>query len=148
MITRDDIGESYTRIWKAKIPYKIKIFLWLVEKRAILTKGNLIRRKWQGEPSCYFCDSEEDRDHLLFQCPVASWGIIALWLGTDLIPNSCDQYWEWAKKHSPGSTLEHTFGLAAVCWAIWKARNRACFEKKYVKHPAEIIIHACALMKH
>jgi hypothetical protein len=44
--------------------------------------------------------------------------------------------------------LEHTFGLAAVCWAIWKARNRACFEKKYVKHPAEIVIHACALMKH
>jgi hypothetical protein len=46
MMTRDDIGDSYTRIWKTKIPYKIKIFLWLVEKRAILTKDNLIRRKW------------------------------------------------------------------------------------------------------
>jgi hypothetical protein len=24
-------------------------------------------------------------------------------------------------------------GLTAICWAIWKARNRLCFEKKTVK---------------
>jgi hypothetical protein len=150
MVTRDDMADSYSRIWKAKLPYKIKIFLWLVETKAILTKDNIIRRKWQGDPSCYFCDTEENRDHLLFQCPIARcvWGIIAICLGTDLIPNKCYQYWEWAKRHSPGSMLEHTFGLAAVCSAIWKARNKACFEQKYIKHPAEIVIHACALMKH
>ena len=42
----------FGHIWKAKIQYKIKIFTWLLEKNAILTKDNLIRRKWQGAPFC------------------------------------------------------------------------------------------------
>jgi hypothetical protein len=35
------------------------------------------------------------------------------------------------------------FGLAAVCWAIWKARNIICFEHKHVKHPNKIIFSTC-----
>jgi hypothetical protein len=31
-------------IWKLKIPLKIKIFLWLLNKRVILTKDNLVRK--------------------------------------------------------------------------------------------------------
>jgi hypothetical protein len=38
--------------------------------------------------------------------------------------------------------------MAAICWAVWKARNRTCFEHKYIKHPVEVVIHACAPMKH
>lgn len=40
------------------------------------------------------------------------------------------------------------WGVAAICWAIWKARNNACFEKKLIKNPVQIICHACALMKY
>jgi hypothetical protein len=36
------------------------------------------------------------------------------------------------------------FGIAAVCWAIWKTRNKACFENKMIKHPAEVLCYACA----
>jgi hypothetical protein len=39
-------------------------------------------------------------------------------------------------------------GIAAVCWAIWKARNKTCFEKIILKNPIEIIYHMCALMKY
>ena len=39
-------------------------------------------------------------------------------------------------------------GVGAVCWAIWKMRNIICFEGKKLNSPLEIIIHACALMKH
>ncbi|KAG2581310.1 hypothetical protein PVAP13_6KG055792 [Panicum virgatum] len=39
-------------------------------------------------------------------------------------------------------------GFAAVCWTIWKCRNKSCFDKKkLIKSPAEIVIHACALME-
>jgi hypothetical protein len=38
-------------------------------------------------------------------------------------------------------------GTTAICWAIWKARNKACFDKKIIKNPMEIICHARALMK-
>jgi hypothetical protein len=149
MLTRNEGGESYSRIWKAKIPYKIKNLLWLVEKQTILTKDNMIKRKWTEEPSCYFCEADESVDHLPFQCRVARciWGLVVLCLGSNQIPSNCNSYWEWAKIHSPGGTMEHTFGLAVICWATWKARNKACFEHKPIRHPAEIVIHACALMK-
>jgi hypothetical protein len=35
--TRDDCGPKFKRIWKAKIPEKVKTFMWLVEQKAILT---------------------------------------------------------------------------------------------------------------
>jgi hypothetical protein len=37
-------------------------------------------------------------------------------------------------------------GIAAFCWAIWKARNRTCFEGKMIQNPISIICHACALI--
>jgi hypothetical protein len=64
----NDFGKAHTRIWKAKIPYKIKIFLWLIENEAILTKDNMIKRKWVGDPSCQFYEGLEDISHLLVRC--------------------------------------------------------------------------------
>jgi hypothetical protein len=89
-------------IWKAKIPHKIKIFMWLAQKKAILSKDNMIKRKWTGEPTCYFCETNESTGHLFFLCPVAKcvWGIVALCLNTNQIPSNCNSYWGWAKIHS------------------------------------------------
>jgi hypothetical protein len=57
-------GRRFTHIWKAKIPYKVKIFVWLIENNAILSKDNMIRRGWVGNSSCQFCDIEENISHL------------------------------------------------------------------------------------
>lgn len=45
---------------------KIKIFLWLLANDAILTKENLRKRNWQGDPRCVFCDSIVTVFHLFF----------------------------------------------------------------------------------
>jgi len=55
-LTKNDAGPYFWKIWKEKIPAKIKIFLWLVANNAILTKDNMFRRKWTGDPSCLSCD--------------------------------------------------------------------------------------------
>jgi hypothetical protein len=47
-LTRDDEGCPFSHIWKAKIPYKIKIFTWLLENNVVLTKDNMAKRKWDG----------------------------------------------------------------------------------------------------
>jgi hypothetical protein len=39
-------GDANKRIWKAEIPLKIKVFM--INKNAILTKDNLIKKNWQG----------------------------------------------------------------------------------------------------
>jgi hypothetical protein len=44
-LTRDDKGLPYNRVWRAKIAEKIKIFMWLIERKYILTKDNMV---WKG----------------------------------------------------------------------------------------------------
>jgi hypothetical protein len=39
-------------------------------------------------------------------------------------------------------------GLSAICWVVWKARNKLCFEKKPVRAPMEIIFAACSFMRY
>jgi hypothetical protein len=51
---RNSVAKDNRQFWKAKIPLKIKIFMWLVMQNAILTKDNLLKRKWVGGPSCAF----------------------------------------------------------------------------------------------
>jgi hypothetical protein len=32
-----------------------------------------------------------------------------------------------------------SIGVAAIIWEFWKARNLACFEKKWLREPIDII---------
>jgi hypothetical protein len=116
-LTKNDNGLSYKAIWKAKIPVKIKIFMWMIAQSSILTKDNMLARNWQGDPSCYFCGELEIVNHLLFQCPIARlvWGILAICFGQNERPNSYESFWAWVAKALPGGEDVYMFGLAAVC---------------------------------
>jgi hypothetical protein len=46
--------------WKAKLPLKIKIFLWYLKGGAILIKDNLLKRRWKGDFKCNLCGLEEN----------------------------------------------------------------------------------------
>jgi len=37
------------KIWNMKIPLKIKIFLWFLQRGVVLTKDNLAKKKLEGE---------------------------------------------------------------------------------------------------
>ena len=50
-----EVGTTMSHIWKAKIPLKIKNFMWLIYNNAILTKDNLVKSKWLGDERCSFC---------------------------------------------------------------------------------------------
>jgi len=90
--------------------------MWLLENNAVLTKDSLIRRKWSGSPTCYFCSSAENTDHLFFQCPVAKvlWGLVGLCLGATNIPENIAQYKHWIKHWLPGGHVVYTFGAAGI----------------------------------
>jgi hypothetical protein len=64
------------------------------------------------------------------------------------IPGNIKQYKLWMEKWLPSGRRLYQFGLSAICWEIWKSRNRACFDKKVIKHPAEVLLHACSLMNY
>jgi hypothetical protein len=71
LLTENESGESYSRIQKAKFPYRIKIFWWLVENKAILTKDNMLKRKWAGIPHVDFVRTMR----IFLICSSLSWPI-------------------------------------------------------------------------
>ena len=55
-------------LWKLRIPLKINFFLWFLNRRVLLTKDNLIKRRWTGCKKCVFCDTDESVEHLFISC--------------------------------------------------------------------------------
>ena len=49
-------------VWKLKVPLKIK-----VQRGVILTKDNLLKRRWKGGSKCCFCSKDETIQHLFFR---------------------------------------------------------------------------------
>jgi hypothetical protein len=66
-------------IWKMKIPLKTKVFTWYLRGGIILTKDNLVKRKWYSK-TCVFCHQYETTKHLFFKCRFArsKWSIIQI----------------------------------------------------------------------
>lgn len=83
-----------------------------------------------------------------FTCPIAKsvWIIIAKCFGANNVPTSLERCWIWCDHWFQNGRKFHTWGISALCWAIWKARNRACFDNILIKNPIEIICHAAALI--
>ena len=50
----------------------------------------MVKRGWQGDPSCRFCENIETIQHLFFECSLARvvWSIVAIPLKANNIPTS------------------------------------------------------------
>jgi hypothetical protein len=130
------IHRSFHHLW-SKIPLKIKIWLWLIWHNAISTKDNLIRRNWTRSPLCQFCREHESSNHLFFGCVAAKfvWSAMANVIGSPTRNESFSQFFRWFPKFVSASRNTQIAGLTAICWAIWKLRNRVCFENKRINSP-------------
>ncbi|KQK05369.2 hypothetical protein BRADI_2g19695v3, partial [Brachypodium distachyon] len=77
-----------------------------------------------------------------------TWSVVAMTLGVNNSPSCFSQYFHWIARHTKLSRNMQLVGIAAICWATWKIRNRACFEKRLIRSPAELICSACSFMKY
>lgn len=67
-------------LWQNQHWMKIKIFMWLVQHKQILTCENLQKRGIAGPTRCQLCESQEETmEHLLNLCPFTStfWNCVA-----------------------------------------------------------------------
>lgn len=88
--------------------------------------------------------------HLFFECVAAKyvWSTIGMAIGASDRPGSFTQFFWWFPQYVSASRNTQIAGLAAICWAIWKLRNRACFEKKLIKSPNELISFSAVFMNY
>jgi hypothetical protein len=66
---------------------------------------------------------------------------VANCINVEVIPRDIDQCWRWLKRFMPGLDSIHIVGVSTIRWAIWKARNRMCFE-----HDLQMIL--CVMQVH
>jgi hypothetical protein len=64
-------------IWKAKLPLKIKIFLWQMAKGKMPTNDQIQRRHGNLDGKCALCGQVESINHIFFSCVLASF----MWSG-------------------------------------------------------------------
>jgi zinc-binding in reverse transcriptase len=144
-ITRPGIAQQLPRIpWKVRIPSKVKIFLWLLQRNWLLTNANLRKRNWPSGETCVLCNRQlqEDTEHLFLRCPYAR----RIW--NDILPTSeaaptdvqqLPQLLHIMSRRSP----DHSRLIAAACWNIWKERNRRIFQTS--QRPSErLLMHVYA----
>jgi hypothetical protein len=130
------------KIWKCKLPLKIRIFLWLAFQDRIQTAQQLKARNWKGSSRCVLCGHEEDVEHLLFRCPLAGfcWAFCSEALGWDGYPKSCKELTsEWLMGMFG---VSYQIGLSCfegLAWAIWKTHNDMCMRKVFLDKPIDII---------
>jgi hypothetical protein len=98
----------------------IKVFLWYIHQGVILTKDNLVKRKWKGSSKCSYCNCNESIDHLFFKCCFARfvWRLVEICTRITMPQNVAHYFWLWIK--GAGSSVKKiiSMGGAAVLWSI------------------------------
>ncbi len=82
---------------------------------------------------------------MFFDRPLARlmWNTAICVLNLNPALDSQNMFGDWLKKLDKNMKDLVMVGMAAIIWAIWKSRNKACFEKVYPKDPTDVIFLAC-----
>ena len=99
-----------------KVPLKIKIFMWFLHRKVILTKDNLAKRNWEGNQSCVFCDKNETIQHLFFDCPLARtiWRIVFMTFSISLPTNVINLFGNWLSGIAKKDLVQIRVGVCAI----------------------------------
>jgi hypothetical protein len=127
--------------WNAKIPLKIKIFLWFLKNRVLLTKDNLVKRQWKGCTKVLFLYCTRVNKHLFFDCIMARlmWGIICSTFGTKKPLDVGHLFSPWLRSFSKKQRNHVLVGVTAFCWTLWISRNDLVFHKSQYKSVLQVM---------
>ena len=120
---------------------KIKLFMWLVHHRKILTWGNIRKSGVLGPFKCHLYEAqEESMEHLLNSCIFTSklWDIFAtIFKQSDRDKESItNTLSSWRKFFSDYEVLNFAWVLlpSFIIWNVWKERNKRIFKEE--KNPS------------
>jgi hypothetical protein len=118
-------------LWKIKVPLKIRIFMWFLYKKVLLTKYNLAKRRWKGCTKCIFCGSNETIDHLFITCAFFRFIWRAVHFTYNVPPPSIvtNLFSNWLNRIYKKIKARIRVGVCALVWAIWNCQNDAVFNR-------------------
>uniref|UniRef100_A0A453EL46 Reverse transcriptase zinc-binding domain-containing protein n=1 Tax=Aegilops tauschii subsp. strangulata TaxID=200361 RepID=A0A453EL46_AEGTS len=86
----------------------------------ILTKDNLLRRRWVGSSRCCYCDQDETIQHLFLDCPLAKLFWRSVHVAFNISPpNSIEMlFGTWLDGVNVHLARNIRIGICALIWAI------------------------------
>lgn len=129
-------------LWKAKIPMKIKFFLWSIYSDRLPSAEQLVKRNWPGDEFCKMCGQIETSQHIFFECFLAHycWWTYRDALGWTLTPMNFQQFLTFSRGRGENPNLKMIFLLACICWSIWLIRNDYVFNNRVASCP-NVVVH-------
>jgi hypothetical protein len=136
-----EIAPHNSYLWKIKSPLKIKVFLWLLYRVAILTKDNLVKRNWHENEMCSFCNNKETIQHLFFDCALAKfvWRVVYLVAGLPPPNNIRHMFGSWVCNMNKNDRHIFLVGVGAMLCAIWLSCNDVVFDKIPISSSIQVI---------
>nr|CCA66036.1 hypothetical protein [Beta vulgaris subsp. vulgaris] len=122
----------WQKIWKAKIPPKVKLFSWKAIHNGLAVYTNMRKRGMNIDGACPRCgEKEETTEHLIWGCDESSraWYISPLRIHTGNIEAGSFRIWVESLLDTHKDT-EWWALFWMICWNIWLGRNKWVFEKK------------------
>jgi hypothetical protein len=131
LLHRGLVNTRMRRLWKNRMPMKVKVFMWLVSQNRIQSGEVLGGRKWKGDKNCKICKVLETSDHIFFNCPLAKFlwvGLMSEALGWDRPPGGLRYCLGiWLPIGCSNYSLK-LFALAITLWTLWNVRNKMAIE--------------------
>jgi hypothetical protein len=90
------VNKRMRKLWKSKVPMKLKIFMWLICQCRLQVGAILKRMNWKGNPNCVVCGVIETIDHICCRCPLAelTWVGLRDALGWDMSPSTLQDFFD------------------------------------------------------
>ncbi|KAM1519978.1 hypothetical protein ACFX1Z_022720 [Malus domestica] len=119
-----EIKFLWKALWRAKVPGKIKICIWMGCLNALLTKVNLKLKKVVLDDYCVICGTvPETIEHIMLQCPHARATWFASSLGLHPMQQGDVGLQDWVAKMAFMMFRESFDLVVMLMWNIWKACN-------------------------
>lgn len=132
--------------------------MWFVHKGVVLTKDNLVKRRWVGSSGCCFCDQDETIKHLFLDCPLAKllWRTLHIAFNVNPPMSINTLFGTWRNRVDANIAKHIRIGICALLWAIWNTRNDLIFNGKnyqffagylqsHFLNPYVVVTHSCGL---
>uniref|UniRef100_A0A803NSB0 Reverse transcriptase domain-containing protein n=1 Tax=Cannabis sativa TaxID=3483 RepID=A0A803NSB0_CANSA len=117
-------------LWSLKLPPKIKNLMWRAGSNCLPTLSQLASKHVPVNTRCPLCEEmDETITHFLLTCRV----VIKVWervgIGTTVIAAG-GFFLDWCVNFFTHFTVEKQGLAAALCWAVWGARNDVVWQAK------------------
>ncbi|KAL8131971.1 hypothetical protein AgCh_007755 [Apium graveolens] len=120
---------SWKKLWNAKVPLKVKHFIWSAVRNILPTKDQLLTRRVDVNDKCPVCNDEiEIVYHVLVTCSMAK----QYWndLGINTEENNSSSFDRWVNSIFQKCKIIELQEVFMVCWSLWNNKNEVIWNQR------------------